>query len=66
MNLTKAKVVLVNYGPGVLGDVVAAAGPDELEIVKIDVQASEEAQSEVLKDADVLVVEHTLGNNNTW
>ena len=44
----------MNYIPGGLDEIVAAAGPDDLEIVKIDGQASEEVQSEVLKDADVL------------
>lgn len=52
--MTNARVALAHYIPGDLDDIVADAGPDDLEIVKMDVQASEEAQSEVLKDADVL------------
>lgn len=52
--MTNARVALAHYIPGDLDDIVADAGPGDLEIVKMDVQASEEAQSEVLKDADVL------------
>jgi len=49
------KVALAHYLPfGGLDDIVAAAGPDDLEIVKIDVTAPAEAQCETIKDADAL------------
>jgi phosphoglycerate dehydrogenase-like enzyme len=49
------KVALAHYLPsGGLDDVVAAAGPADLEIVKIDVTAPAEAQCKTIKDADAL------------
>jgi hypothetical protein len=49
------KVALAHYLPsGGLDDIVAAAGPADLEIVKIDVTAPAEAQCETIKDADAL------------
>ena len=41
--MTNAGVAFAHYIPGDLDDIVADAGPDELEIVKMDVQASAEA-----------------------
>ena len=49
------KVALAHYLPsGDWDDIVAAAGPDDLEIVRIDVTAPVEAQCETIKDADAL------------
>jgi hypothetical protein len=55
IDVKNLKVALAHYLPsGGLDDIVAAAGPADLEIVKIDVTASAEAQCETIKDADVL------------
>jgi hypothetical protein len=55
MLVTNGKVAIAHYITGGFDDIVVAAGPDDLEIVKMDVlQTSEEAQSEVLRDADAL------------
>ena len=49
------KVALAHYLPfGGLDGIVVAAGPDDIDVVKMDVQASEEVPSKVLKDADAL------------
>ncbi len=49
------KVALAHYLPfGDLDDIVAAAGPDDLEIVKIDVRASAKAQGAIPEEADAL------------
>ena len=51
----KQKVATARYLPvGGIDDIVVAAGPDDIEIEKMDVQASEEVPSKVLKDADAL------------
>jgi phosphoglycerate dehydrogenase-like enzyme len=55
MLVTNGKVAIAHYITGGFDDIVVAVGPDDLEIVKMDVlQTSEDAQSEVLRDADAL------------
>jgi len=51
----RMKVAVAHYlSIGDLDDIVVAAGPDDLEIVKMDVTASEQAQAEVMENADSL------------